>query len=39
MIEAEKKAIIKNHTGFINTTAETDKKAIEKTQEFKDWKT
>ncbi|APC91316.1 MULTISPECIES: restriction endonuclease subunit M [Francisella] len=38
-IEAEKKEVIKNHTGFINTTAETDKKAIEKTSEFKDWKT
>lgn len=38
-IEQEKKDIIKNHTGFENTTGETDKKAIQKTDAFKEWKT
>jgi len=37
-LEKEKKQIIKEHKGFENTTGETDKKAIEKTQAFKDWK-
>ena len=37
-LEKEKKRIIKEHEGFENTTGETDKKAIEKTPEFKDWK-
>ena len=37
-LEKEKKRIIKEHEGFENTTGEIDKKAIEKTQEFKDWK-
>ncbi len=37
-LEKEKKRIIKEHEGFENTTGETDKKAIEKTQLFKDWK-
>jgi len=37
-LEAEKKRIIKEHDGFINNTGETDKKAIEKTQAFKEWK-
>ena len=36
--EAEKKQIIKNHTGFVYTGAETDKKQIEKTPEFSEWK-
>lgn len=36
--EKEKKQIIKDHTGFDNTTGKTDKKEIEKTQAFKDWK-
>ena len=38
-IDKEKRAVLKNHTGFKNTTGKTDKKDIEKTQEFKDWKT
>jgi type I restriction enzyme M protein len=37
-IEKEKKAIIKEHNGFENTTGETEKKAIEKTDVFKAWK-
>jgi len=37
-LEKEKKRIIKEHEGYENTTGETDKKAIEKTQAFKDWK-
>ena len=37
-LEKEKKRIIKEHEGFKNTTGETDKRAIEKTQIFKDWK-
>lgn len=37
-LEAEKKKIIKTHTGFINTTDKTELKDIEKTDEFKDWK-
>jgi len=37
-LEKEKKEIIKNHTGFENTTDEIDKKVIEKTDAFKDWK-
>ena len=37
-LEQEKKRIIKEHEGFENTTGETDRKAIEKTQEFKEWK-
>lgn len=37
-LDKEKKDIIKNHTGFENDTDEIDKKAIEKTQAFKDWK-
>ena len=37
-IEKEKKAIIKEHKGFENTTGETEKKAIEKTDAFKTWK-
>ena len=36
--EAEKKQIIKNHTGFAYTGEETDKKKIEKTSEFAEWK-
>lgn len=36
--EAEKKKLIKDHTGFINTTSKTDTKEIEKTDEFKEWK-
>lgn len=36
--EAEKKQIIKNHTGFVYTGEETDKKKIEKTSEFAEWK-
>lgn len=38
-IEKEKKDVLRNHTGFKNTTGKTEKKEIEKTQEFKDWKT
>ena len=37
-IEKEKKEIIKEHNGFENTTGETEKKAIEKTDAFKAWK-
>ena len=37
-IEKEKKSTIKNHTGFDNTTGETDKKVIEKTDAFASWK-
>ncbi len=37
-IEKEKKQVIKDHTGFENNTGKSDKKEIEKTQEFKDWK-
>ena len=36
--EKEKKSVLKNHTGFENTTSLTDKKDIEKTSEFTDWK-
>ncbi|MBE6339512.1 MAG: restriction endonuclease subunit M [Bacteroidales bacterium] len=36
--EAEKKKILKNHTGFENTIGKTDKKEIEKTEAFKIWK-
>jgi len=39
LIEEEKKRIIKNHTGFINESNESDKKKIEATEEFKTWKT
>jgi len=34
----EKKKTIKSHDGFENTTGETEKKKIEKTDEFKAWK-
>lgn len=37
-IEDEKKAAIKEHTGFENTTEYRDKKSIEKTEDFKLWK-
>ncbi len=37
-IEKEKKQTIKQYNGFENTTGETDKKAIEKTDIFKTWK-
>ena len=36
--EKEKKQVIKDHKGFENNTGKTEKKEIEKTQEFKDWK-
>ena len=36
--EKEKKKILKDRTGFNNTTGKTEKKDIEATQEFKDWK-
>lgn len=36
--ETEKKQIIKNHTGFTFTGEERDKKKIEKTLEFTEWK-
>ncbi|MDE0470819.1 MAG: N-6 DNA methylase, partial [Ekhidna sp.] len=41
--EKEKKQILKNHTGFdadgvVNTTGKTEKKDIEASREFKDWK-
>ncbi len=36
--EKEKKDIFKNHTGFKNNCGKTDKKEIEKTEEFKEWK-
>lgn len=38
-IEAKKKNIIKNLTGFENTTGETDLKKLKKTDEYKTWKT
>lgn len=38
-IEKEKKKVLKGHIGFINNSYETNTKEIEKTQEFKDWKT
>jgi type I restriction enzyme M protein len=38
-VEKEKKDTLKNHTGFNNTTGETEKKVIEKTDVFKEWKT
>jgi type I restriction enzyme M protein len=37
-IEKEKAQVIKNHTGFENSTGQTDKREIEKTDAFKDWK-
>lgn len=37
-IEKEKKSTIKNHIGFENTTGETEKKVIEKTDVFASWK-
>lgn len=37
-IITEKNKVIKAHTGFENITGKTDKKDIEKTDEFKDWK-
>ena len=37
-IEAEKKKTIKEHTDFYNTTGLTDKKEIEKTEAFSEWK-
>lgn len=37
-LEREKKATIKNHTGFENTTGVTDKKIVEKTELFLAWK-
>lgn len=37
-LDKEKKDIIKNHTGFENTTDESEKKAIEKMEDFKEWK-
>ncbi len=37
-IEAEKKKTIKEHTGFVNNTSLTDKKEIEKTEAFSEWK-
>jgi type I restriction enzyme M protein len=36
--EKEKKKILKDSTGFKNTTGKTEKKEIEAAQEFKDWK-
>jgi len=36
--DAEKKKIIKNHTGFEYTGEETDNKKIEKSPEFAEWK-
>ncbi len=36
--EKEKKKILKDRIGFNNTTGKTEKKEIEATQEFKDWK-
>ncbi len=36
--DKEKKSILKNHTGFENTTSLTDKKEIEKTSDFAEWK-
>jgi len=37
--DKEKKRIIKEYIGFVNTTGETEKKKIEATAEFKSWKT
>ena len=37
--DKEKKQIIKEYIGFVNTTGETEKKEIEATAEFKSWKT
>jgi type I restriction enzyme M protein len=37
-IETAKKTTLKEHKGFVNTTTETDKKAIAKTAAFKEWK-
>ncbi|MCF8298859.1 MAG: N-6 DNA methylase [Saprospiraceae bacterium] len=37
-LEKEKRKIIKEHIGFENTTNETEKKGIEKTEEFQEWK-
>ncbi len=37
-LENEKKNIIKNLEGFVNTTGETEEKAIVKTDDFKEWK-
>lgn len=37
-INTEKNKITKGHIGFVNTTEQTDKKEIENTEEFKDWK-
>lgn len=36
--DKEKKKILKDRTGFNNTTGKIEKKEIEATQEFKDWK-
>lgn len=36
--EKEKKDILKRYTGFVNTTGLTNKAAIEKTEEFTEWK-
>lgn len=38
-IEKQKKQVIKDMTGFENSTGKTEAKEILKTQEFKDWKT
>jgi type I restriction enzyme M protein len=38
VIEYKKKDIIKKHTAFVNNTGETERKAIEKTDAFKEWK-
>ncbi len=37
-LEKEKKQILKEHAGFKNLTGETESKAIEKTDDFKEWK-
>lgn len=37
-IETEKKHVIREHVGFINTTGEEDRRAIEKTDVFRTWK-
>lgn len=37
-IESDKKDVIKNHTGFIYNGTETEKKKIERTAEFAEWK-
>ncbi len=39
VIEKEKKQVLKDFAGFNNLTGKTDKKEIEATQGFKDWKT